>query len=49
MQGVYALQKLLRILAALSDSMSSVVGQKASEPTLLDRRLTGAPSLSTQV
>lgn len=43
------LQKLLRMRAALSDSMSSVVGQNASEPTLLERRLTGAPSLSTQL
>lgn len=34
--------------AALSLSLSSVVGQKASEPSLLDRRLTGGPNLSTQ-
>lgn len=41
------LQKLFRMRAALSLSLSSVVGQKASEPSLLERRLTGAPSLST--
>lgn len=42
------LQKLFKILAALSLSMSRVVGQKASEPSLFERRLTGGPSLSTQ-
>ena len=41
------LQKLLRMRAALSLSLSSVVGQKASLPSLLDNRFTGAPSLST--
>jgi hypothetical protein len=33
--------------AALSLSLSSVVGQNASAPTLLDNLFTGAPSLST--
>ena len=42
------LQKLRRIRAALSLSLSKVVGQKASEPNLFDSLLTGAPSLSAQ-
>ena len=41
------LQKLLRMRAALSLSMSRVVGQKASEPSLFESLFTGAPSLST--
>lgn len=41
------LQKLFKMRAALSLSMSSVVGQKASEPNLFDILLMGAPSLST--
>ena len=45
--GCNLLQKLLRMRAALSLSLSSVVGQKASLPSLLDSRFTGAPSLST--
>jgi len=40
------LQKLLKILAALSLSLSKVVGQNASLPILFDSLLTGAPSLS---
>ena len=43
-----SLQKLLRMRAALSLSLSSVVGQKASDPSLFERRLTGGPNLSTQ-
>jgi hypothetical protein len=42
----YSLQKLLKILAALSLSLSKVVGQKASLPILFDSLFTGAPSLS---
>jgi hypothetical protein len=42
----YSLQKLLRILAALSLSLSKVVGQNASLPILFVSLLTGAPSLS---
>lgn len=45
-RGMYSLQKLRRMRAALSLSLSSVVGQKASEPSLFDSLLTGAPSLS---
>ena len=41
-------QKVLRILAALSLSLSRVVGQKASLPILFVILLTGAPSLSAQ-
>lgn len=41
------LQKLRNILAALSLSLSSVVGQNASEPNLLVSLFTGAPNLST--
>jgi hypothetical protein len=44
----YALQKLLNILAALSLSLSNVVGQNASLPILFVSLLTGAPSLSAQ-
>lgn len=40
------MQKLFSMRAALSLSLSSVVGQKASLPSLLDSRLTGAPILS---
>jgi hypothetical protein len=39
-------QKDLNILAALSLSLSSVVGQNASLPMRFDSRLMGAPSLS---
>ena len=39
-------QWLHKILAALSHSKSMVMGQNASLPSLFDRRLTGAPSLS---
>lgn len=42
----YVLQNDLRILAALSLSISSVVGQKASLPIRFDSLFTGAPSLS---
>jgi hypothetical protein len=45
-EKVHLLQKLLKILAALSLSLSKVVGQNASLPILLDSLLTGAPSLS---
>lgn len=45
--GVFLLQKLRNIRAALSLSLSNVVGQKASDPSLLLKLLTGAPSLST--
>lgn len=41
-----SLQKLFNILAALSLSLSSVVGQKASLPNLLLSLFTGVPSLS---
>jgi hypothetical protein len=34
----------LRILAALSHSLSRVVGQKASDPILFESLLTGAPT-----
>jgi hypothetical protein len=40
------LQNDLKILAALSLSLSSVVGQKASLPMRFESLLTGAPSLS---
>src|SRR4051812_12173151 len=40
------LQNDRSILAALSLSLSSVVGQKASLPMRFDKRLIGAPSLS---
>lgn len=40
------LQNDFRIRAALSDSWSSVVGQKASEPILFVSLLTGTPSFS---
>ena len=42
------LQKLRKMRAALSLSLSKVVGQKASEPSLLLSLFTGAPSLSTR-
>ena len=42
-----SLQKLLNILAALSLSLSSVVGQNASDPSLFDNLFTGAPSASS--
>lgn len=44
----YVLQNDLKILAALSLSLSSVVGQNASLPMRLESRFTGAPSLSAQ-
>nr|POE79630.1 hypothetical protein CFP56_07695 [Quercus suber] len=43
---VYPLQKLFKILAALSLSLSRVVGQKASLPNLLLSLFTGVPILS---
>ena len=46
---VDVLQKLRKMRAALSLSLSRVVGQKASEPSLLLSLFTGAPSLSTSV
>lgn len=42
----YSLQNDLKILAALSLSLSRVVGQKASLPIRFDSLFTGAPSLS---
>ena len=39
------LQNDLNILAALSDSLSNVVGQNASAPTLFDNRLIGGPTV----
>ena len=39
------LQNDLRILAALSHSLSRVVGQNASEPILFESLLTGAPTV----
>jgi hypothetical protein len=47
-EKIHLLQKLLKILAALSLSLSKVVGQNASLPILFDSLLTGAPSLSAQ-
>lgn len=47
-QRSYALQNDLNILAALSLSLSNVVGQNASLPMRLESRFTGAPSLSAQ-
>jgi hypothetical protein len=44
-----SLQNDFRIRAALSDSWSSVVGQKASEPILFVSLLTGTPSFSNPV
>lgn len=44
----YVLQNDRRMRAALSLSLSRVVGQKASLPMRLEKRLTGAPSLSAQ-
>lgn len=44
-----SLQKDLSILAALSLSLSRVVGQNASLPMRLLKRLMGAPSLSAHV
>lgn len=41
---LFLLQNDFKILAALSDSLSSVVGQKASLPILLENLLTGAPT-----
>ena len=41
-----SIQKLRRIPAALSDSLSSEVGQKASAPSLLESLFTGAPIFS---
>jgi hypothetical protein len=46
LESKYILQKVLRILAALSLSLSRVVGQKASLPILFENLLIGAPSLS---
>jgi len=43
---MYILQKLRRMRAALSLSLSSVVGQNDSEPSLLDNLFTGVPILS---
>src|ERR1700749_4978057 len=43
-----SMQKLRRIRAALSDSLSSEVGQKASAPSLLESLLTGTPTFSNQ-
>jgi hypothetical protein len=40
------MQKLRRMRAALSDSLSSEVGQKASAPSLLESLFTGAPIFS---
>lgn len=40
----FVLQKDFRILAAFSDSISSVVGQKASDPILFESLLMGAPT-----
>lgn len=37
------MQKLRRIFAALSDSLSNEVGQKASAPNLLEDLLTESP------
>lgn len=45
----HLLQKVFRIRAALSLSLSSEVGQKASDPILFENLLTGAPSLSVLV
>lgn len=42
------MQKLRRIRAALSASSSSVMGQKASAPSLLESLLTGLPTLWNQ-
>lgn len=43
---VVLLQKLRNMRAALSDSLSNVVGQNASDPSLFDSLFTGAPNLS---
>lgn len=40
----HILQNDLKILAALSHSLSRVVGQKASDPILFESLLTGAPT-----
>jgi hypothetical protein len=48
MERVNVLQKLRKMRAALSLSFSRVVGQKASEPSLLLSLLTGGPNLSTR-
>jgi hypothetical protein len=44
----HILQNDLRILAALSLSLSRVVGQKASDPILFESLLTGAPTVGCQ-
>ena len=41
-----SMQKLRRMRAALSDSLSRDVGQKASAPSLFESLLTGAPIFS---
>lgn len=40
------MQKLLKIRAALSDSLSNDVGQNASAPSLFEALLTGTPTFS---
>lgn len=46
--GVDLLAKLLNILAALSHSLSSVVGRKVSDPILFASALNGAAAFDPQ-
>jgi hypothetical protein len=46
--GEHILQNDLRILAALSLSLSKVVGQNASDPILFESLFTGAPTVGCQ-
>jgi hypothetical protein len=48
LEGKDSLQNDLRILAALSLSLSRVVGQNASDPILFESLLTGAPTENCQ-
>lgn len=48
MPGFYLLQKLLRILAAFSHSLSIVSGKKLSEPSLFASMLKGVAALPPQ-
>lgn len=44
-----SIQKLLKILAPLLDSLSNDVGQNASAPNLLAALLTGRPAFSNHI